>query len=1339
MFSHKILFALTVFLFISVNVWADEYTQLWQEGRLEQAIEALQKASEQFPQNRRIQKRYQAMIVQKKSLDDMIRKSMDAMQNGAYQKAQKILAKAALINDRYPAYQKTLNKLVQKEAEIHNQSFTVPVSWIKPKIPNLKGMENFVDTAAITTTYNLLKQLYGKMTPEHEKILKKQFAQYYEYPSDEVIKYFKNLIPLLYKLVSLKTKLSSEMEGYGLAAADATNVLKYKNEKMAEEVSRRLLQRRKNILAIQQQLAEINMHTNRIGTPPNALEIKKKHKKEFEDIIQLAAQQMGKSNGMEVKNLSINGIWEIRDTDTIKEIIVSRQKNPASKRINSFAVAQKKSKDIPYKGNQRLFMEPLDLDKIYFREMADLGEGYYFFFYAGYHRAEGWDESGFLVLKKTGKSTYTIYSDDDDENLPWKMTLSIQDGKLLCNKNIFIQIDNSIISSYAFTFHHLDNSNALPDIKFFPGMDWQFVEGTVAKWLKDYRQLSEKEKEIDFSLIKDEDESILLDLSRSKYNQNKYEQRINTSKKLLPSDVKNDNYIWKLTKTTVETYPLRLMGGDAFHIEKTYSTKEGWLKIWKEKLVDGPGSAIHTERILLATYTWNVPGKQYRTDQIFNANPGGGGLPNAAWDLVLPTMKSSNVAIHFINSALINFKKQKNRPGKSGSIKMNSENLGSTGGRLQLVLKVKDKIGATVQFDFSAHRKNTNLTASNNTDFTDDSMVNTSKEDFYALQIEQLRDDINSYKERMAKATTREQKKQFSLIIMGKEADLQQQKDLLSELKTGEFRHTETKWDKYNASISASRFIKESRKYQEKIRRAEYRIDMIRKIGEMSQKMIAQDELGVRNWAQKLKEKALKTNDTKQLSKIYIAMKKRYMQNLETNQVGSQLKMIDAEDRLSRAEGVKSWAEFGVMAGTMGVTQGSMYLYAGYSGITNGISDGISSGVKHAITNLNMATMAVGSAYDGYNYVDPHTGKKRGLEGAAKNTGATLAILGLCHLSIKAVTKSCSVAANTYNKYAVEGALTAQEREMSINMVKQYETKLKKLESLSKQGDRQALKEYSKVMKKETEKLMANPHAKNYLKYNGSEATQRLYLHYEKRVKAKVASRFKKMMRENGWEKFRLKDFRNTASGNSIGMDWDYGLIEDNLKTMVINGNEVKVIMKNGKPMTVRQFQKEGERLFKKAYKLETDFSAEGSFATLTTSANPEAFKDVAILKDPAMAEEDLAGHTAWTVKYKAEHMMSKHSMGFITKVGKLGEACRGLAKEIRTKLIPNLEQSRNKLYLNDRVAFMEQLQATLQEFGENHISVVEAERSVRKLTGKSLNELPEYISTSLRKAIEAK
>ena len=1339
---YKIFFTIITFLVMTANVWGDQYTQLWQEGRLEQAIAALQKVSEQSPQDRMAQKRYQAMMMQKKSLDDMIRKSMDAMQNGAYQKAKKILAKAALINDRYPVYQKTVKQLVQKEAEVHNPLFTVPDSWIQPEMPDLKGMENFVDTAAITTAYNLLKQLYGKMTAEQEKILKKQFAQYYEYPCDEVTEYFKNLIPVLYKAVSLKTKLSAEMEGYGVAAADATNALNYKSEKMAEEASRRLLQRRKNILAIQRQLAEINMHGNTIGTPPNALEIKKKREKEFEALVRLAAQQMNLSGELKGNTSSLNGIWEIRDDDSVKEITISRRTHASPKRINAFATAQRKSKDIPHKDNQRLFMEPMEPDKIYFKEMADLEAGYHFFFYAGYHKkVKQWDAFGFLVMQKTGKSTYVTYSDDNDENLPWKMTFKVQDGKLLCHKDVFIQANDSMIGVYDFMFHHIDNSNTLPDIKFYPGMDWSYVERIVTKWTENYRKSSKKEKAIDFSLIKDKDESILLDLSRFRYNKSKYDQKKNASKKLLPTDIKKNNYVWKLTKTTVETYPLPLMSGygAAFDIKTKYSIKEGWLKIWKEKLVDGPGSSFHTERTLLATYTWNAPGQQYNTDQIFNANPGGGGLPNATWDLVQPTMKSSKVAIQFINASLIDFKKQKNRLVKSSTIQMNTENLGSTGGRLQLVLKVKDEIGAIVQFNFSALPKNPNNALPNNDEITDDTAMNTSKEDFYNLQIEQLREDVNSYKERMTTATTKEQRHMFSLIIMGKEADLQQQKDLLAEIKTGQFKHTETKWDKYNASVSASRFVQESQKYQEKIKGAEYRVDMIRKIGEMSNRMIEQDELGVRNWAQKLKEKALKTNDTRQLSKIYTAMKKRYMQNLETDQIDSQMKVIDADDRLARAEGVKSWAEFGVMAGTMGATQGSLYLYAGYTGITNGISDGLASGVKHAISNLNMATMVAGSAYDGYNYVDPNTGKKRGLEGAAKNAGTTLAILGLCHLGIKAVTKTSSIAAKTYDKYAIESAMTAKEREMSIGMVKHYETKLQKLENLAKQGDRAAAKEYASAMQKETEKLMANPHAKNYFKYNGSEASKRMYLHYEKRVKARVASRFKKMMRKNGWEKFKLKEYRNAASGNSVGMDWDIGLIEDDLKTITINGKEVKMIMKNDKPMSIQQFQKEGEKMFRKAYKLETGYSAEGSFANLTTSANAEAFQDVAILKNPAMADKEMAGKTAWTVKYKAEHMMSKHSMGFVTKVGKLGEACRGLAKEIRTKLIPNLKQSQNKLYLNDRLVYMEQLQTTLQAFGENRITVVEAERSVRKLTGKSLNELPKYISESLRKAIKAK
>ncbi|MCK5739521.1 hypothetical protein KAH55_10080, partial [bacterium] len=512
----------------------------------------------------------------------------------------------------------------------------------------------------------------------------------------------------------------------------------------------------------------------------------------------------------------------------------------------------------------------------------------------------------------------------------------------------------------------------------------------------------------------------------------------------------------------------------------------------------------------------------------------------------------------------------------------------------------------------------------------------------------------------MGAATTAEEKKHYGWMILGKEADLQQQKDLLAELKTGEFRHTETRWDRVNAKISESRFLKESRVYQKKIHEFKYRMDMIRKIGGMAKKMKGQDELGVTRWANRQREQALKTKDNKKLAEIYAAVKKRYRQNMEQGIVDADQEIAFWDDAIEGAEYVKDKADTAFMIASTIQSGGAMYLYAGYTGLTNGISDGILSGVEHGLKSINMATMITGSAYDGYNAVDPRTGKKAGLKGAAENVGMTLVVLGVCHVGIKAAVKTCTVAKKAYSKYAFESALTAQERKMSLTMVRQYEAKLQKIEKMMRRGKKAAAREQAALMEKETTKLMANPHAKNYLKYNGSEITQRMYTRYENKVKEKVINRFKAEMEKKGWSKFNVKEFRNSASGDSLGMDWDLGLIEDKLKTMKINGKEVKVILKNGKPMTIGQFQNEAQKEFGKAYFKQTGYSAEGSFANLTTSVNKEAFADLNILKNPAMADKELAAETAKTVKYKAEFMLGKHSRGFVTKAGKMGEACRG-------------------------------------------------------------------------------
>jgi hypothetical protein len=50
-----------------------------------------------------------------------------------------------------------------------------------------------------------------------------------------------------------------------------------------------------------------------------------------------------------------------------------------------------------------------------------------------------------------------------------------------------------------------------------------------------------------------------------------------------------------------------------------------------------------------------------------------------------------------------------------------------------------------------------------------------------------------------------------------------------------------------------------------------------------------------------------------------------------------------------------------------------------------------------------------------------------------------------------------------------------------------------------------------------------------------------------------------------------------------------------------------------------------------------------------------------------------------------------------------------------------------------------ESLEKTLQAFGEHRIDIVEAEREVQKLTGRSLPEVFDYIATTLGKAIARK
>ncbi len=1203
---------------------------------------------------------------------------------------------------------------------------------IKP--PDFNAMNTLVNTGTITTTVNLLKQLYGNLTAEQEATLIKQFEQYYQYPCDEVLEYFRNLNEVLYKAVMLKTRLSGEMEGYGYAAGETLNAYDAKNQEMVTESAKSLLRRRENILSIQRQLAQVNLNLNNMKKIPNALEIKKEREKLFDDILSEFEEKLNKNSNSQLSNSSVEGIWEI-DEDILKTVSTSG---------NNLKRESLKLSNIPKTYGNLIFLQPFVSKKVYIKKIKELGDGYllvYLYIYNDLLDADdtvksivaksfGNDTDNYndtyetLIFKRTGENKFILYPNSEMSGDSTKLELEVEGNQIKCSMQIYGS--DSYMTMYSYKLHNKGNPGKPATLK-NGNWNWDDLTDDYNDELKTYSKLSEKEKQTKFENI-DEDNYHTIQWRIALFNkwENEFAKNISSFKGVNPSQADTQSLVWRLEDSKIDKKIL--INNPDYILELTSDLSSGWIKVWRKEYKTvgesnvSEGEQQLTKRYEVAQFNWEKPKEFIKKDGTWNIQMHNSGLLQTSFKAVLPqttkfkSSKNGTPGIYMTEEKTLS----------NDSIDMTESLLSESDGAIELQAKFYNKGSGSwenvkVNYKFKLAAKKINQDDKGNYRPNEADMVFESKEDFYKLQIQELEEDIQNYKIMMEKESSANGKQQVALLILGKEADLQQQKDLLNQLKTGVFHHTITKWDKYNATVSKNKFLEGSRKYQE-------RVNLIEKINMMTTKLREQGDSWGKDWGQKELDKAISAGDNKKMNEAYALLQKRYMSFYEEKQIDAELKKIAIEDYTARAERVKSWSEFGVMAGTMGLTSGATYLYSGYVGITNGLSDGIMEGAKKAIASLNVATMVAESAYDGYNTINPETGKKMGLEGAKNHAVFSLVVIGTCHLAIKGVVTSCSVASKAFNKVR-DKLVYDQEREMTKTLIKQYESKIQKFKQLMTKGKTVAAKQEMKMIQEETQKLMANPHAKNILKYNGSKVTNQYYQLCEKKIKEKVVNDFMKRMEAKGWSKFELKEFRNASSGATVGMDWDCGLIE----------KEGMRLTKGGKAASIEQWQKDATKEFNKAYLKQTGYSAEASFANITSSKNFEAFEDVSLLSNPANAKFEFAESTAKTVKAKADFMLGKHSRGFITKAGKYNEACRGMAKEIRTKLIPNLKTSRFKLHATKGVEYFSKLQNTLERFGKNEIGITRAEREVKNLTGKSLNELPDLISNSLKGVIGIK
>jgi len=101
-----------------INDLLKKAKDIWNRGKLDEAITILTKANREFASNQKIIKSLQKMRQDKKSIDMIVNQSLQLINQKKFDKAESLLKKAGDISTKYPPYIKAIEKLNQeKKAE----------------------------------------------------------------------------------------------------------------------------------------------------------------------------------------------------------------------------------------------------------------------------------------------------------------------------------------------------------------------------------------------------------------------------------------------------------------------------------------------------------------------------------------------------------------------------------------------------------------------------------------------------------------------------------------------------------------------------------------------------------------------------------------------------------------------------------------------------------------------------------------------------------------------------------------------------------------------------------------------------------------------------------------------------------------------------------------------------------------------------------------------------------------------------------------------------------------------------------------------------------------------
>lgn len=641
----------------------------------------------------------------------------------------------------------------------------------------------------------------------------------------------------------------------------------------------------------------------------------------------------------------------------------------------------------------------------------------------------------------------------------------------------------------------------------------------------------------------------------------------------------------------------------------------------------------------------------------------------------------------------------------------------------------------------------------------------------FTTRIEQVRSQI-------AATAAAGGKEQLNWSLMVLERNLQDKRDELATLDTGEWTRTRTTFDEYC-------FTREA----EKNREAAEKWGQVSRMLARMERQIAQAPPEQRDrlrefWHRQVTPETIARHDFARMEQASRTIFDQTQGAREAEAAQYEELAVRQDELLAGAQRVKTAADTGLLVTSMIAGPVGRGIFAAYSGVTGTIEGGPIEGVKQAAIAASNTARIINTVFESYTQavlknLNDYAANPQAVQLDETGAGLNGALWAIGKEAAFQAAMSF-VVQPAVARFVGGGQAAPRPRLTAKQMIAQSQFRMRQLrgreaverfvdksKALAEAGKSGASREVIQQLRQEADSayrvIKADYFAKNYLKNLGRNNSKAVHAYnsFDRANMNQYMQRIQAEAKRQGLSQQQLSLFSNSASKGGVGMDVDLGFREPprfitqagklvpnpayqqwsrGLTQTLPDGTTVR--------LTPGEYQRKMQSIMETSFTDHFGRAPDEAFLRFTYSGDPEAYKKLAWIGGKGLKTADFAALSGGGPSYakqagdvslfKVTELPQNHpSLGTY---GAMQEQCRGMVKDITTKLAgaprgqpiaPNSPLARAPKAVQDHFT---KLREVMDDFATNRIGPIEAERRIGLLTGgRGVVEVAEQFGVALQ------